>query len=320
MSYQWLTYSTATGAIGTHEQSSSPMLQTTTVTVGSGTPTTTTMSTMTLAAGTATTYANTAPVTLAGLANEALTGIVLEDASGNKWTVPNVTLDASGTATVTATCEVTANAVALAAATMTVISPAGLASAANEASMATETTVTVAFDPHLIHAGQAIIGPFDGATAIMTTAEQSAYTTPAAYLYQSGAFAANPAWPALQLSSAQQTQSAALQAGCTATFNAGFVSSASGSTLTYGFTPQNQADMTELATMLSLAVATWPVSWQLPDGTIVSLTQAQFTQLLTDAQKFKWAQLNQLRALQSQVQAATTVSAVQAILWTAAAY
>ncbi len=320
MTYQWLTYNTTSGAIGTHEQTGSPMVRTMTVTVGADVPTVTTTSIMTLAADTTVTYANTALVTLTGAANEALTGIVLEDASGNKWVVPNTMLDANGTATTAATCEVTSSTVTLAAGTLGVVSPAGLASATNQASTTTETVVTIAFDPNLIHTGQAIIGPFDGKTAIMTSAEQAAYDTPQAYLYQGGTFVANPAWPAQQLTQAQQTQSAALQAGCNATFNAGFVSSASGSTLTYGFTPQNQADMTELATMLSLAVATWPVSWQLPDGTIVSLTQAQFTQLLTDAQKFKWAQLNQLRTLQAQVQAATTVSAVQAIAWTAAAY
>ena len=180
-------------------------------------------------------------------------------------------------------------------------------------------TTTTEFDPALIPSGFTVLGPYDTANP-MPASYEVVFATPAAYLYQSGGFANNPAWPAAQLAQAQQTQNAALQAGCNSAFNAGFASAASGSALTYGFKPSDQANLNELATMLSLGVATWPVSWQTPDGTIVSLTQAQFTSLLTDAQKFKWAQINQLRSLQAQVQAATTVSAVQAVVWTAATY
>ena len=45
MGYKWLTYNTTTGALGAHEQTESPMIQTTSVTIGTNTPTITTANT-----------------------------------------------------------------------------------------------------------------------------------------------------------------------------------------------------------------------------------------------------------------------------------
>jgi hypothetical protein len=184
----------------------------------------------------------------------------------------------------------------------------------------TTTTVTIEFDPSLILPGHAIIGPFDGVTVVMSTAEQAAFATPQAYLYQSGAFSDNPAWPAQQLAQTQRTQIAAIQAGYQATLNSGFTSSANGTATVYGYQASDIQHMNMIASASALGVETWPISYADIHGNIVSLTQAQFTSLVTTASQFNWAQINQLRSLIGQVQAATTVSAVQAIVWTAASY
>ncbi len=319
--YTWLTYDTQTGAIGTHEQSHPPMIQTTTVTVGSDTPEVTTTSTTTLTPSTVTTYSNLAQVTLTGMPDEIISGFVLTDASGNKWSVPNTTLDESGTATATATCEVTASAVSVAANGLTISGTvAGLTGVTNQASVTTTTTVTVAFDTRLILPGFDIIGPFDGVTAVMSSEEQAAYDNPQAYLYQSGSFVANPNWPAQQLAQAKSAQIALIEAGYQATLNAGFTSSANGTAAVYGYQQSDVQHMNMIASASALGVETWPINYADKAGQIVQLTQAQFASLVTTASQFNWAQINQLRSLVGQVEAATTVSAVQAVVWVPASY
>ena len=321
MSYTWLAYNTTTGALGTHEQSHSSMVQTTTVTVGSDAPRVTTTSTTTLTPSTVTTYRNVAQVTLTGTPDEIISGLVLTDASGNKWSVPNTQLDENGSATATATGEVTTSAISVAANGLTISGTvAGLTSVSNEVSVTTTTTVEIAFDPQLILSGFDIIGPFDGVTAVMTSAEQAAFDTPQAYLYQSGGFVANSAWPAQQLAQAKTAQIALIEAGYQSTLNGGFTSSANGTSLVYGYAASDVQHMNMIASASALGVETWPINYADKAGQIVPLTQAQFASLVTTASQFNWAQINQLRSLVGQVEAATTVSAVQSIVWTPASY
>ena len=321
--FSWLTYDTQTGSLGKHAQTGSPMIQTTTVTVGTDAPKVNTTSTTTLTASTTTTYANTAQVTLEGIVGATITNYVIKDASGDRWTIPNVTIGENGTTTATATCEVTNAAASVTTAEVwTVVTPnANVAGMTNEASVTTETVVTIVFDPNLIHLNQAIIGAFDGVTVVMTSAEQDAYNNTQAWLYQGGAFVANPNWPAMQLAQAQQAQIAAIEAGYQATLNGGFTSSADGMALTYGFASADQTNLAQEATMMLAGATVWPIEWATYGGAAtVSLTQAQFTQLLTDGQSFKWACVKQLRTLTAQVQAATTVSDAQAVVWTTPTY
>lgn len=248
MAYTWLTYDTQTGALGKHVQTQSPMVQTTTVTVGTNAPKVATTSTNVLIPSTDTTTST----------------------------------DAEG--------------------------------------VVTTTTVTIAFDPNLIHAGQAIIGAFDGVTVVMSADEQTAYDTPQAWLYQSGAFVANSAWPALELAQAMQAQIAAIEAGMNATLAGGFTSSANGTAIVYGYAAGDIQHMQGIATASLLNVETWPIAYANIEGAEVALTQAQFTQLVTDANTFNWAQIKQARTLIASIEAATTVNAFQAISWTAANY
>ena len=247
MAYTWITYNTQTGALGAHSQTQSPMVQTTTVTVGTDAPKVTTTSTTTLTPSTNTTTSETDGVT-------------------------------------------------------------------------TTTTVTIEFDPNLIHTGQAIIGPFDGVTAVMTADEQAAYATPQAYLYQSGAFVANSAYPAMQLAQAMQAQVTAIEAGMNATLAGGFTSSANGTAIVYGYAASDIQHMQGIATASLLNVETWPIAYANIEGAEVALTQAQFTQLVTDANTFNWAQIKQVRTLIASIETATTVADVQAVVWQAATY
>ena len=321
--FSWLTYDTQTGSLGKHAQTGSPMIQTTTVTVGTDAPKVNTTSTTTLTASTTTTYANATQVTLEGTAGATITNYIIKDANGNQWMIPNVTIGENGTVVTTATCEVTNTTASVTAQeAWTVVAPnANVTGMTNEVSVTTETVVTIAFDPNLIHPNQTVIGPFDGVTVVMTSAEQAAYDNPQAWLYQSGAFVANPNWGAMELAQAQQAQVAAIEAGMNATLNSGFTSSADGTALTYGFAAADQTNLTQEATMMLAGATVWPIEWATYDGTAtVSLTQAQFTQLLTDGQSFKWACVKQLRTLTAQVQAATTMADVQAVVWTTPTY
>lgn len=175
-------------------------------------------------------------------------------------------------------------------------------------------SATLPPDDTLIPSGFTMLGPYTA----LDTEQQAVAVSPQAYLYQGGAFTSNPAWPAQQLTQAQAAQLAILTTGYNATLTGGFTSSATGAAVTYGSSAADYTNMTELLTSNSAGIATWPFPWQLPSGNVVDLTQAQFTQLCKDAQAWKVAQINQLRSLAGQVQAATSVSAVLDILWTPA--
>jgi hypothetical protein len=130
-------------------------------------------------------------------------------------------------------------------------------------------------------------------------------------------------WDAAIGQTLEQTQSAKktqLQAMYNQTLAAGFVSSANGTSTTYGFAQDNRDDMTEVQAAIDAGIETWPIDYGDNLGNVVSLTQAQFTVLETDANRFKWAQVKQLRALIGQAMVATTVDAVNAIQWSAGTY
>jgi hypothetical protein len=131
------------------------------------------------------------------------------------------------------------------------------------------------------------------------------------------------AWDAAIGQTLAQTQAAKvaqLKSMYAQTLAAGFVSSANGTAVTYGFAPNDQDNMTQIQSAISAGIETWPVEYGDNLGNIIPLTQAQFTVLESDANRFKWAQVKQLRALIGQVMAATTVDAVNAIQWVAATY
>lgn len=122
------------------------------------------------------------------------------------------------------------------------------------------------------------------------------------------------------VTTAQQQKIAQLQNMFQQTLASGFTSSANGTAITYGYASTDVINMHGIATALSLGIETWPVNYADIHGNVVPLTQAQFTQLCTDANRFNWAQVSQLRSLIGQVESATTVDAVNAIQWTPGTY
>lgn len=122
------------------------------------------------------------------------------------------------------------------------------------------------------------------------------------------------------LAQTQAAKKAQLQTMYAQTLAAGFVSSASGTSVTYGFAPNDQDNMTQIQSAIGAGIETYPIDYGDIHGNVISLTQAQFTVLETDANRFKWAQVKQLRTLIGNVMAATTPDAVNAVQWVAATY
>lgn len=137
--------------------------------------------------------------------------------------------------------------------------------------------------------------------------------------YVNGVWSNVPPAP-IPLSQMQSAKKAQLQTMYAQTLAAGFVSSASGTPTTYGFSQDNRDDMTEVQAAIDAGIETWPIDYGDNLGNIVPLDQAQFTVLESDANRFKWAQVKQLRTLIGQAMAATTVDAVNAIQWVAGTY
>lgn len=96
----------------------------------------------------------------------------------------------------------------------------------------------------------------------------------------------------------------------------GFTSSANGTPITYGFAVEDQTNMSQQLNIVNASIATYPIYWGAKDGeTIVVFDEVQFKQLCKDASDFKWSQIAKLRQLMAQVKVATTVEAVNAIVW-----
>ncbi len=98
--------------------------------------------------------------------------------------------------------------------------------------------------------------------------------------------------------------------------SAGFTSSATGTAYTFGYNPTDQAKFTQLAILIINSMATFPVNIPAKDNTIVPHTQAQYQQLLADIATFAQTQNTKEHAYISQVNACTTIDAVNAIVVT----
>jgi hypothetical protein len=319
MSYTWLVYNTTTGAIGTSSSSHSPMQQTTTVTVTDADGTqvstkTTTTRTQSTDIGTTTTYRTTATVTLTGKPSTTVAAFTFTDASGNVWSVPQTTLNAEGTATATATCEVTDAPVALTAGTLT--PPAALTGLSNNASTTTETVTAIAFDAALLGTNIDLISIYTD-TADMPTDTALAYATPAAYLYQSGAFVANPVYnaDAIALKQAQAAQSLLIEESFGEAMAEGVTSSATGTAETYLVNATTIADTAFARTITSTNYPASGIEAQLLSGDYVALDYDQMQTFSNDLQNFYLPLRSQRISLLSQIKAATTVAQVQAVVW-----
>lgn len=140
--------------------------------------------------------------------------------------------------------------------------------------------------------------------------------------------AANPAlWQLVSgalvqsLPAVQAAQIAALSAACAASITGGYTSSALGSAHQYGSAPTDQLNMagSVLASLLPGLATGWTTPFKCaPAGGAWSLlphTAAQIQQAGMDGKAWVESRQTQFAALVAQVDAATTVQAVQAIVW-----
>lgn len=117
------------------------------------------------------------------------------------------------------------------------------------------------------------------------------------------------------LTDAQQAKATELINAYDQALATGFMSEASGTSLTYGYTPTDQIKWMKLYIGEANGVlpASQPVATA--NGTIVNLTQAQLQQLLIDLETFEQTQETSFHTRLAQTSVATTVDEVNAIHW-----
>lgn len=126
---------------------------------------------------------------------------------------------------------------------------------------------------------------------------------------------------ALTLQQAQTNQLAILNAACSAQIYAGFTSSALGTVHTYPAKDKDQVNLS--ASVTASLIPSLPANWTTPfwcmDSSgmwaFVPHNAAQIQQAGTDGKAAIVTALQKNSTLAAQVMAATTVSAVQAIVW-----
>lgn len=123
------------------------------------------------------------------------------------------------------------------------------------------------------------------------------------------------------LAQAQASQIQILSAACQAEILAGFTSSALGSAYTYPAKPTDQQNLSAsvLASLMPGLASTWTTPFWCADASGVwamrAHTAAQIQQVGIDGKAATVAAIEKNATLAGQVQAATTVAAVQAIVW-----
>lgn len=139
---------------------------------------------------------------------------------------------------------------------------------------------------------------------------------------QNGVLVAPPAPTAAQLlAQAQAAQISIITQACAAAITSGFTSSALGSAHTYPSGLTDQANLT--ANVLSSLLPGLPSTWTTPQlcqdasgvWAYVAHTAAQIQQVGSDGKAAILGYLTKKASLQAEIEAATTVSAVQAIVW-----
>jgi hypothetical protein len=145
----------------------------------------------------------------------------------------------------------------------------------------------------------------------------AAYATPAAYLYQAGAFVANPNYDAtaIALSKAKAAQSKRIEEAFGEAMAAGVSSSASGTAETYLVDATTIADTAFARTISASLYPTTGIEAQLLNGDYVSLDFDQMQTFSNDLQNFYLSLRSQRISLLGQIKTATTVAEVQAVVW-----
>jgi hypothetical protein len=136
------------------------------------------------------------------------------------------------------------------------------------------------------------------------------------WTYADGTFAA----PMISLAAGRAAQIALLRTACDAAITGGYTSSALGSAHSYPSTPTDQANMAAsvLASLLPDLPAGWTTPFWCEAGDVWAFTPhtaAQIQQAGRDGKAMIVAAQSKLATLSAEVAAATTVAAVQAIVW-----
>jgi len=142
------------------------------------------------------------------------------------------------------------------------------------------------------------------------------------WTYSNGVFSA-PASPTdtQLLADAQAAQTALLSAACGNAITAGFTSSALGAAYTYPAKMTDQQNLTAsvLGSLMPNLPEAWTTSFWCADASDVwafrDHTATQIQQAGQDAKTATLASMTKNQTLAAQVQAATTVQAVQAVVW-----
>lgn len=127
--------------------------------------------------------------------------------------------------------------------------------------------------------------------------------------------------PPPTLAQAKDTANKTLTLACTAAITAGFISPALGAPYTYPSTLLDQHNLNARVTesQVRAADATWTCKFMCRDATGVwarrAHTHAQIERVGTDAVAHVSAQLDHLDAKRAEIDASTTVAAVEAITW-----
>ena len=125
----------------------------------------------------------------------------------------------------------------------------------------------------------------------------------------------------LTLQRAQTIQKALVNASCVSAMTGGFTSSALGSAYTYPFTLTDQHNLSGsvVASLLPNLPSGWTTSFWCMDSagawSFAPHTAAQIQQVGMDGKAWIAAQQEKLASLNAQIEVATTVSAVQSVLW-----
>jgi hypothetical protein len=164
--------------------------------------------------------------------------------------------------------------------------------------------------------------PADATEAVYVDDVQypNVWTDMGEYIITNGVPVFTPIPDATKLANAQQAKSTQLQMSLLATLAGGFNSSATGTSYLYGFADMDQTNLGQELNMVNAGLAVEPIAWAVRSGQVIDHTIAQFKQMCADGNRFKWNNVNQLRTLIGQVESATTVDAVNAIVWSPATY
>lgn len=157
----------------------------------------------------------------------------------------------------------------------------------------------------------------DGCNAIYLDDTQwgAVWTNMSEYTIQNGVPVYTPISDATKLANAQQAKITQLESARESVITAGFTSTADGTSRTYKSDKDSQDLMDQESTAMALGIAVFPQTWTAADGTVVSLSDVQFKQLVTDFRAFKKQQWDHFQQLALQVRQAATVSEVNAIVW-----